>query len=96
MDRHDIRDAVRDGRFLGLHQDGTVTMRIRLFPVVGHIKTQAFVPLEAAIRMHLDDLFPGLSISHAAAFRVTRDSEFELDEDVEDLLEDLEGALIGL
>ena len=56
----------------------------------GDGKTQAFVPLEAAIRMHLDDLFPGLSISHAAAFRVTRDSEFELDEDVEDLLRAIE------
>jgi polyphosphate kinase len=50
----------------------------------------AFVPLEIAIRLHLSDLFPGLTIEHLAVFRVTRDSEFELDEDVEDLLRAIE------
>jgi polyphosphate kinase len=62
----------------------------RLVPLPADGPTQAFVPLEAAIRQHLPDLFPGLTIEHVAAFRVTRDSEFELDEDVEDLLRAIE------
>jgi len=53
-------------------------------------RTAAFAPLEEAIRLHLGDLFPGTSIEHVVAFRVTRDSEFELDEDVEDLLRAIE------
>ncbi len=62
----------------------------RLMPLPADGPTQAFVPLETAIRLHLTDLFPGLTIEHVAAFRVTRDSEFELDEDVEDLLRAIE------
>ena len=53
-------------------------------------RTAAFTPLEEAIRLHLGDLFPGTTIEHVVAFRVTRDSEFELDEDVEDLLRAIE------
>ena len=37
--------------------------------------------------MHLPELFPGMATEHAAAFRVTRDSDLEFDDDeVEDLL----------
>jgi polyphosphate kinase len=50
----------------------------------------AFTPLETPIRLHLADLFPGMDILGAVCFRVTRDSEFELDEDVEDLLRAIE------
>ena len=50
----------------------------------------AFTPLETAIRLHLADLFPGMDLLGAVAFRVTRDSEFELDEDVDDLLRAIE------
>ncbi len=53
-------------------------------------RTAAFTPLEEAIRLHLGDLFPGTAIEHVVAFRVTRDSEFELDDDVEDLLRAIE------
>ena len=51
----------------------------------------AFTTLETIIRMHLPELFPGVDILHAAAFRVTRDSEYEIDDDeVEDLLKTIE------
>ena len=50
----------------------------------------SFLPLEDAIRLHLAELFPGLEIGRAAAFRVTRDSEYELDDEVDDLLEEIE------
>jgi polyphosphate kinase len=50
----------------------------------------ALTPLETAIRLHLADLFPGMDLLQTACFRVTRDSEFELDEEVEDLLRAIE------
>ena len=43
------------------------------------------------IRLHLPELFPGMEIEHAAVFRVTRNSEYEIDDDeVEDLLKTIE------
>ncbi len=50
-----------------------------------------FVPLEDIIRLHLPELFPGMTIERDAVFRVTRNSEFEIDDDeVEDLLKTIE------
>jgi polyphosphate kinase len=50
-----------------------------------------FVPLETVIRLHLSELFPGMDVLHTAAFRVTRNSEYEIDDDeVEDLLKAVE------
>jgi polyphosphate kinase len=55
--------------------------------VRGHV----FTPLEAVIRMHLPELFPGMELVHATVFRVTRNSEYEIDDDeVEDLLKAIE------
>ncbi len=48
------------------------------------------MPLEEIIRLHLSDLFPGMELIRAVAFRVTRDSEYELDDEVDDLLEEIE------
>jgi polyphosphate kinase len=51
---------------------------------------ERFVPLEQVIAAHLDSLFPGMeSIAHHP-FRVTRDADFELSDDAEDLLEAME------
>ncbi|MBY0459659.1 MAG: hypothetical protein K2V38_20255, partial [Gemmataceae bacterium] len=62
----------------------------RPLPPPGPAPAHAFLPLEDAIRLHLADLFPGLEIARAAAFRVTRDSEYELDDEEDDLLEEIE------
>jgi polyphosphate kinase len=52
---------------------------------------QAFTALETVIRMHLGDLFPGMNIEADTVFRVTRNSDFEIDDDeVEDLLKTIE------
>lgn len=49
------------------------------------------IPLETVIRLHLADLFPGMEIAHATVFRVSRNSEYEIDDDeVEDLLKAIE------
>jgi polyphosphate kinase len=53
----------------------------------GHV----FTALETVIRLHLPALFPGMEIQHATVFRVTRNSEYEIDDDeVEDLLKAIE------
>jgi polyphosphate kinase len=53
-------------------------------------KGHAFTPLETVIRMHLPELFPGMELQQANAFRVTRDSEYEIDDEVENLLQTIE------
>jgi polyphosphate kinase len=51
------------------------------------------IPLEAAIAHYLPMLFPGMEIAERAAFRVTRDADFELSDDADDLLEAVESEL---
>ncbi len=65
-----------------------------VLPRFVHQKTDAghvLIPLETVIRFHLADLFPGMEIEHASVFRVSRNSEYEIDDDeVEDLLKAIE------
>jgi len=51
---------------------------------------ERFVPLEQVIAAHLDSLFPGMEMLATHPFRVTRDADFELSDDAEDLLEAME------
>jgi polyphosphate kinase len=51
---------------------------------------ERFVPLEQVIAAHLDTLFPGMQTVAHHPFRVTRDADFELSDDAEDLLEAME------
>jgi len=46
----------------------------------------AFVPLEEIIAHHLGTLFPGMEVLDYSLFRVTRDADFTVSEDAEDLL----------
>ena len=46
----------------------------------------SFVPLEEIIAHHLDALFPGMEVLDRGLFRVTRDADFTVSEDAEDLL----------
>jgi polyphosphate kinase len=51
----------------------------------------ALVALETVIRQHLPELFPGMQLESATLFRVTRNSEYEIDDDeVEDLIKTIE------
>jgi polyphosphate kinase len=53
------------------------------------------VPLEQLVAAHLERLFPGMEIVGCHAFRVIRDADLELeDEETEDLVEELEDALL--
>jgi polyphosphate kinase len=51
---------------------------------------ERFVPLEQVIAAHLDRLFPGMETVAHHPFRVTRDADFELSDEAEDLLEAME------
>jgi polyphosphate kinase len=67
---------------------------LRRFVQLPADKGFVFAPLEAAIQLHLEDLFPGMTLDHATMFRVTRDSEYEIDDDeVEDLLKAIEESV---
>ena len=54
-----------------------------------------FITLEEVIAANLQELFPGMNIEDFYTFRVTRNQDFELDEeDSEDLLETMEQELL--
>ena len=55
-----------------------------------------FVPLEQVIAANLEELFPGMDIVEHHPFRVTRNSDFELEEEeAGDLLEVIETELVN-
>ncbi|WP_371828814.1 RNA degradosome polyphosphate kinase [Rhodococcoides kyotonense] len=54
----------------------------------------AFLAMEEVISAHLDVLFPGMEVVESHAFRITRNADFEVEEDRdEDLLQALEREL---
>ena len=48
------------------------------------------VPLEDVIGAHLDGLFPGMEIVDQALFRVTRDTDYDVNDEADDLLQAVE------
>jgi polyphosphate kinase len=54
---------------------------------------RTFVPLEAVIARHLDELFPGMEILRHDYFRVTRDADFTVSDEADDLLRAVEDEL---
>ena len=52
-----------------------------------------FVPLEAIIARHLDELFHGMEILRHDYFRVTRDADFTVSDEADDLLRAVEDEL---
>src|SRR3954454_2438451 len=54
---------------------------------------RTFVPLEEVIAANLDALFPGMEIVDHGFFRVTRDADFEVSDEADDLLVAVEAEL---
>ena len=52
-----------------------------------------FLPLERVIRHFLPRLFPGMEIVECCTFRVTRDADFEVSDEADDLLEAVQDEL---
>jgi polyphosphate kinase len=61
------------------------------FQAVGDGRT--FVPLEDLIAANLDALFPGMEIVDHHVFRVTRDADFTVSDEADDLLQAVEDEL---
>ena len=58
-----------------------------------HIGDRTFVPLEEVIALHLEELFPGMEILRHDYFRVTRDADFTVSDEADDLLRAVEDEL---
>lgn len=54
---------------------------------------RTLVPMEAVIASHLDSLFRGMEIVAHTVFRVTRDADFTVSDEADDLLEAVEAQL---
>ena len=65
----------------------------RYFPVGKRTERTCLLPLEKVIAHFLDRLFPGMEILERAVFRVTRDADFEVSDEADDLLEAVETEL---
>jgi polyphosphate kinase len=49
-----------------------------------------FVPLEEVIAANLGELFPGMEIVHQSLFRVTRDTDYDVNDEADDLMQAVE------
>ena len=64
-----------------------------VLPRFVEIEKDTFVPLEDIIAEHLYVLFPGMEIISHDLFRVTRDADFEISDEADDLLQAVEDEL---
>ncbi len=64
-----------------------------VLPRFVEISPNTFIPLEEIISRHLDVLFPGMEILSHDLFRVTRDADFEVSDEADDLLQAVEDEL---
>ena len=56
---------------------------------------QNYVFLSSIIHRHAEDLFPGMTIKGCYQFRLTRNSDLDLEDEVEDLAKALQGELLS-
>lgn len=93
--RLDGRDAFGRRRHRGMVQAPRSLPRVILLPE--HLSSPGcrdYVFLSSIIRVHVDELFPGLNVDGCYQFRVTRNSNLYVDEEeVSDLVHALEGQL---
>jgi polyphosphate kinase len=64
-----------------------------VLPRFVEISKETFIPLEDFIASHLETLFPGIEIISHGLFRVTRDADFEVSDEADDLLQAVEAEL---
>jgi len=64
-----------------------------VLPRFVEISKNTFIPLEQIIAANLDVLFPGMEIVSYDLFRVTRDADFEVSDEADDLLQAVEDEL---
>jgi polyphosphate kinase len=64
-----------------------------VLPRLLEIGAGTYVALEDVIARHLDTLFPGMEVRRHAAFRVTRDADFTVSDEADDLVRAVEKEL---
>jgi polyphosphate kinase len=77
----------------GLDAYARVKVPKEVLPRFVEISKDTFIPLEDVISQHLDTLFPGMQIISHDLFRVTRDADFEVSDEADDLLAAVEDEL---
>src|ERR671911_703255 len=77
----------------GLETFARVKVPKEVLPRFVPLREDAFVPLERVIARHLDELFPGMEILRHDFFRVTRDADFTVSDEADDLLQAVEDEL---
>jgi len=83
-----VRDPVSD-----VETFARVKVPKEVLPRFVPIGDGAFAPLEAVIARRLDELFPGMEILRHDFFRVTRDADFTVSDEADDLLRAVEDEL---
>ena len=83
-----LRDPVS-----GLETFARVKVPAEVVPRFVPIVDDVFVPLESVIARHLAELFPGMEILRHDFFRVTRDADFTVSDEADDLLRAVEDEL---
>ncbi len=83
-----VRDPVKDTELFA-----RVKVPREVLPRFIQIGEGTYVPLEGVIARHLGALFPGMEVQRHAPFRVTRDADFEVSDEADDLLRAVEKEL---
>jgi polyphosphate kinase len=83
-----VRDPVKDTELFA-----RVKVPREVLPRFIEIGEGTYVPLEAVIARNLGTLFPGMEVQRYAAFRVTRDADFDVSDEADDLLRAVEQEL---
>ncbi len=85
------KDAFGRRNIIAIVKVPRVLPRVIKLPVKG--SGQVFVLLTSVIRAHLGELFPGREVEAFSQFRITRDSDLEVDADVSNLRQALRSGL---
>ena len=83
-----VRDPVS-----GMETFARVKVPKEVLPRFVPIGDDTFIPLESVIARHLDELFPGMEMLRHDFFRVSRDADFTVSDEADDLLQAVEDEL---
>ena len=83
-----LRDPVTD-------DEGFARVKVpkEVLPRFVRVLEDTFVPLEEVIARHLDELFPGMEVLRHDVLRVTRDADFTISDEADDLVKAVEDEL---